>query len=159
MPPRFLIRMPAERLSTALFRETRGAGFFRVLAGRNAPFYVDVLDALEAETADRADGIGRDEALALIVETLERHPDLEFEDEVGEMPADLRDKARALLEYLLKCHWLEEPPRRDWRRKIHFDAHGATLLAALQNSGQKRGLASLCIGGGEATAVALELID
>ncbi|PKP91624.1 MAG: acetyl-CoA C-acyltransferase [Alphaproteobacteria bacterium HGW-Alphaproteobacteria-16] len=35
----------------------------------------------------------------------------------------------------------------------------ATLLAALQNSGQKRGLASLCIGGGEATAMALELID
>ncbi|MBR0551349.1 acetyl-CoA C-acyltransferase [Stakelama marina] len=35
----------------------------------------------------------------------------------------------------------------------------ATLLAALQNSGQKRGLASLCIGGGEATAMAVELID
>lgn len=35
----------------------------------------------------------------------------------------------------------------------------ATLIAALQNNGQKRGLASLCIGGGEATAVALELLD
>ncbi len=35
----------------------------------------------------------------------------------------------------------------------------ATLVAALQNNGQKRGLASLCIGGGEATAVALELLD
>jgi acetyl-CoA C-acetyltransferase len=35
----------------------------------------------------------------------------------------------------------------------------ATLIAALQNNGQKRGMASLCIGGGEATAVALELID
>ncbi|HEV7288974.1 acetyl-CoA C-acyltransferase [Sphingomonas sp.] len=35
----------------------------------------------------------------------------------------------------------------------------ATLIAALQNNGQKRGVASLCIGGGEATAVALELID
>lgn len=34
----------------------------------------------------------------------------------------------------------------------------ATLIAALQNEGQKRGVASLCIGGGEATAVALELI-
>ena len=34
----------------------------------------------------------------------------------------------------------------------------ATLLAALQNSEQKRGMASLCIGGGEATAVALELL-
>jgi acetyl-CoA C-acetyltransferase len=35
----------------------------------------------------------------------------------------------------------------------------ATLIAALQNNDQKRGVASLCIGGGEATAVALELID
>jgi acetyl-CoA C-acetyltransferase len=35
----------------------------------------------------------------------------------------------------------------------------ATLLSALQGAGQKRGLASLCIGGGEATAMAVELID
>jgi acetyl-CoA C-acetyltransferase len=35
----------------------------------------------------------------------------------------------------------------------------ATLIAALQNRGLKRGVASLCIGGGEATAVAIELID
>jgi acetyl-CoA C-acetyltransferase len=34
----------------------------------------------------------------------------------------------------------------------------ATLLAALENRGLKRGVASLCIGGGEATAVALELV-
>ena len=34
----------------------------------------------------------------------------------------------------------------------------ATLLAALQNRGGKRGLASLCIGGGEATAMAVEVI-
>jgi len=33
-----------------------------------------------------------------------------------------------------------------------------TLLAALQKYGMKRGVASLCIGGGEATAVALERI-
>jgi acetyl-CoA C-acetyltransferase len=34
----------------------------------------------------------------------------------------------------------------------------ATLIAALQARGGKRGLASLCIGGGEATAMAVELI-
>jgi len=33
-----------------------------------------------------------------------------------------------------------------------------TLLAALKHHGQRRGLASLCIGGGEATALAVELI-
>jgi acetyl-CoA C-acetyltransferase len=34
----------------------------------------------------------------------------------------------------------------------------ATLIAALQRTGGKRGVAALCIGGGEATAVAVELI-
>ena len=33
-----------------------------------------------------------------------------------------------------------------------------TLLHALRNRGKKRGIASLCIGGGEATAIAVELI-
>jgi len=33
-----------------------------------------------------------------------------------------------------------------------------TLLSALQQRGGKRGLASLCIGGGEATAMAVELV-
>jgi acetyl-CoA C-acetyltransferase len=32
-----------------------------------------------------------------------------------------------------------------------------TLIGALRKYGGKRGIASLCIGGGEATAVALEL--
>jgi acetyl-CoA C-acetyltransferase len=35
----------------------------------------------------------------------------------------------------------------------------ATLLSALETHGQKRGLASLCIGGGEATAMAIELVN
>jgi acetyl-CoA C-acetyltransferase len=32
------------------------------------------------------------------------------------------------------------------------------LLAALERTGGKRGIASLCIGGGEATAMAVELM-
>ena len=35
----------------------------------------------------------------------------------------------------------------------------ATLLSALETTGQTRGLASLCIGGGEATAMAVELMS
>ena len=35
----------------------------------------------------------------------------------------------------------------------------ATLLSALDTHGQRRGLATLCIGGGEATAMAVELMD
>ena len=34
-----------------------------------------------------------------------------------------------------------------------------TLIAALQRTGGRRGVASLCIGGGEATAMAVELVD
>jgi len=34
----------------------------------------------------------------------------------------------------------------------------ATLIAALQTRGRKKGVAALCIGGGEATAVAVELV-
>ena len=33
-----------------------------------------------------------------------------------------------------------------------------TLLGALRNKGGKRGVAALCIGGGEATALALEML-
>ena len=32
-----------------------------------------------------------------------------------------------------------------------------TLISALQQNGLKRGIASLCIGGGEATAIAVEM--
>ena len=33
-----------------------------------------------------------------------------------------------------------------------------TLIYALKSRGKKRGIASLCIGGGEATAIAVEVI-
>lgn len=118
-----------------MFRETRGTRFFGVLTGRNAPFYVDVLDELEKELAERADGLPREEVLRLIVDAIERHPDMEWvgESESAEPETrEARDKARLVLEHLLACRWLEEPPRRDWRRNLHFDAHGATVLAALR---------------------------
>ena len=129
--------MSSEHLSTALFRETRGTGFFRVLGGKNAAFYVDVLDDLEREAADRPNGIAREEAIAMIVETLERHPGFEFEAETDEatfdaQATDTRNRARLILEHLIKSRWLEDPPRRDWRRMLHFDAHGATLITALR---------------------------
>jgi acetyl-CoA C-acetyltransferase len=34
-----------------------------------------------------------------------------------------------------------------------------TLLAALEKNGLSRGIASLCIGGGEATAVAIQRVS
>lgn len=130
--------MPSEYLSTALYRETRGTGFFRVLSGKNAPFYVDVLNELEQLSLDKPDGLSREEVIALIANTLERHPNFELETESGEIsetetpPSTPRDKARLLLNYLIKCHWLDEPPQRDWRKLIYFDAHGSTLINAMR---------------------------
>lgn len=127
--------MPAEALSTALFRETHGAGFLRVFSGKNAAVYLDVLDALDHATSDRTDGVAREEAIAVILEVLEWHPGFEFDDDDAPDAASAqeeRDRARLILEYLLRCRWLEEPPRRDWRRKIHFDAHAATMMSALR---------------------------
>ena len=104
-----------------------------MLAGKNAPFYVDVLDALDRESADRADGMAREEAIQIIAEILDAHPGLDFEEDDDEPAATTpRERARQLLDSLLKARWLEEPPRRDWRRTVHFDAHGATLMAALR---------------------------
>jgi acetyl-CoA C-acetyltransferase len=34
-----------------------------------------------------------------------------------------------------------------------------TLINALRTRGKRRGIATLCIGGGEATAIALECLD
>jgi hypothetical protein len=120
-------------LSSKLFQETRGTAFFRVLAGKNAPFYVDVLDALEREAADRPDGMAREEAILIIAEVLERHPGIAFEEETETSAASSpRERGRQLLDHLIQSRWLEEPPRRDWRRTVHFDAHGSTLMAALR---------------------------
>jgi len=121
-----------EHLSTALFRETRGAAFFRVLAGKNAPFYVDALTALEREASDHPDGVSREVAIGIIEETLEAHPGIEFDQDELLESRDLREKSRNLLDVFVKSHWLEEPPRRDWRRMILFDAHGSTLITALR---------------------------
>ena len=119
-------------LSSKLFQETRGTAFFRVLSGKNAPFYVDVLDALERESADRPEGMAREEVILIIAEVLEEHPATDFEEESETSAVTPRDRGRLLLDHLIQCRWLEEPPRRDWRRTVHFDAHGSTLMAALR---------------------------
>jgi hypothetical protein len=79
--------VPDEHLSTTLFRETRGTGFFRVLAGKNSPFYVDVLDGLERESSDRADEIAREEAIRPFTSCQNRTDILDFSG-FGRAPAE-----------------------------------------------------------------------
>lgn len=127
-------------LASELFREVR-PGMFRVLAGKNAATYVDVLDSLEAEASQRHEGMSREEALGIVGEVLAKHPDFvpddgEIQPGVSEEFASLppRERARRVLDYLARkdVGWLEDVQLPDWQRRIRFDAHGATLLDALR---------------------------
>jgi len=123
-------------LATELFREVR-PGLFRVLAGKNAATYVDVLDSLEAETSQRHEGMSREEALGIVGAVLANHPDFVPDD--GEMQHGLseefaslppRERARRVLDYLARkdVGWLEDVQLPDWQRRIRFDTHGANRL-------------------------------
>jgi hypothetical protein len=77
--------------------------------------------------------------MPIIAEVLAKHP--EFQPEVDEDHAEdhlvastlpPREASRRVLDHLPRCRWLEEPPRKDWRRRLYFDAHGSTLIAALR---------------------------
>ncbi len=127
-------------LAIELFREVR-LGLFRVLACRNARTYVDVLDALELESAQRQEGMSREEALAIVVEVLEQHPDfMPDSEEIGVGEAGEfgslapKERGRRVLDYLARkdVGWVEDIQLPDWRRRIRFDAHGAVLLDALR---------------------------
>ncbi|MGN6643139.1 MAG: Wadjet anti-phage system protein JetA family protein [Verrucomicrobiota bacterium] len=127
-------------LALDLFREVR-PGLFRVLAGRNAATYVDVLDALEIESSQRHEGMTRDEALAIVGDNLAQHPEFnpdepEIQDEASGEFISLPppERARRVLDYLARkdVGWIEDIQLPDWRRRIRFDAHGATLLEALR---------------------------
>jgi len=129
----------SELLSTSLYREVRDPAFFRVLAGKNAPTYVDVLDALDRECGEQPDGLERSDAIEIIAEVLARHPEFQPEEDEpaaeGEQAAvslPPREAARRVLDHLARCRWLEEPPRKDWKRRLYFDAHGSTLIASLR---------------------------
>ena len=87
-------------LAAQLFREVN-PGFFRVLAGKSAAVYLDVLDGLEREASERHEGMSREEALAIVSEVLAQHP--AFAPDEGEIDSvawdqfaglPLREKAR-----------------------------------------------------------------
>ncbi len=115
-----------------MFREVR-PDFFRALTGPLARLYVDSLDALEREAAQRNNGLGRDEALALVEQVVEQHADLSAEESDPLAQAiTVRDKARVVLDTLKQAGWIEEPERSDWQRLIFFDSNGVLLLQALR---------------------------
>lgn len=119
-------------LSRLLFGEIP-VEFLRVLSNRGAAMYIDVLDALEREALQRNEGLLREEALEIVAGSLAQNPDfVPEEDEAGFVELPAREKARRVLDYLVRCGWMEEPVRPDWQRVLFFDAHGSTLLTALR---------------------------
>lgn len=119
-------------LSRLLFGEIP-VEFLRVLSNRGAAMYIDVLDALEREALQRNEGLLREEAIEIVTGSLAQNPDfVPEEDEAGFVELPAREKARRVLDYLVRCGWMEEPVRPDWQRVLFFDAHGSTLLTALR---------------------------
>lgn len=127
-------------LADQLFREVN-PGFFRVLAGKSAAAYLDVLDSLEREASERHEGMSREEALAIVSEVLAQHP--AFDPEEGEIESavreqfaglPLREKARRVLDHLARPEigWVLDEQLPNWERVVRFDAHGVTLLEALR---------------------------
>ena len=123
-------------LAAELFREVR-PDFFRVLSGANAGVYLDILNALETEASCCNEGMAREEALAMVMRVLANHPDFQIEA-TAELPPEatvslpVREKARYVLDHLIRAGWLEMETAADWRRTVYFDPHGATLLAGIR---------------------------
>lgn len=109
-------------LSTALFRELRPE-FFRVLCVEDSRLYVDALDALERAAADAPRGVAREDALALVEESVERH---------GGGAVAARERARAALEYFETAGWIETEQGNDWQRVVHFHPNGLAMMLTLR---------------------------
>ena len=119
-------------LALQLFREVRPE-LFRVLAGPLAHLYVDALDSIECEAAQRSAGLEREEALALVEEVVARYGEVAGdENDPLALATTARDKARVVLDTLKQAGWIEEPERSDWRRLVFFDANGALLMQTLR---------------------------
>src|SRR3989442_1424609 len=127
-------------LASELFREVDPA-FFRVLAGANAPVYVDVLDLLERESSQRYEGISREDAIALVEDVLTRNPS--FTLDVSEAPSvtgqsdappPRRELARRVLDHLARPEtgWKSDEQLPNWAPVIPMDYPGAILIEALR---------------------------
>lgn len=121
-------------LAQFFFQEVR-PNFLRVLSVPAARLYLDVLDAIESETAQRFGGIERDAAISLVERIVEEHGDVPLE-ETEDSAGTLREKARSVVKYLTKAGWLEEEQLSDWRRLVFFDPNGSVLLNALRKIAQ-----------------------
>jgi hypothetical protein len=118
-------------LSSRLFEEIRPR-FFSILAGANAPVYVDALEALANEMGEKTLGLTRQAAVDIVCSVVEHHAWAEEETDEGEDLASSRGRANHLLNRLIAAGWLSEPARADYQRIIHLEREGEIALDALR---------------------------
>jgi hypothetical protein len=115
-------------LSAALFREVTPE-FLRLLGSSAARIYLDAADALEVEAGLRSGALPREEALAIVERVVEQHTEVVIEDAAG---FTIRERARLVLDRLLRARWLQPDDRADYQRFIHLEPNAGTLLEALR---------------------------
>lgn len=121
-------------LSKALFFEVPRS-FFGLLSGKNAPFYVDALDALEKAMSLAPGGLRREVAQEIVGEVLRAHSEFSADEEfpLEEGSSDRsRDLPALILRRLVETRWLHEPRRSDYRRLILLDPHAEVMLDGLR---------------------------
>lgn len=99
-------------------------GFFRPLSRRTAAVYVDCAERL-LEAADDSAQIPQDEARVLIADVLQKHPDIQLEEDEGGQFRDLTQRAGQFFNKLLEARWLE--PRR-----VSLDENYVLIAPALR---------------------------
>lgn len=122
-------------LGNQLFDEVRPE-FFRLLANRWAPAYVDLLDVVDSALATAPEGLPMVEIVALAQEVIEKFPALSWEEPtVPDLVLSATPRAnlpRELVHRLLDAGWIEKPARNDFREVIFLDPNGKILLSTLK---------------------------
>jgi len=125
-------------LSNHIFDDTP-ADFFGVLTLRYGRYYIDALDKIEERQRLRHGvGITREELIDLCqrvidagsLSNVEAGAEVAGSEEGGEPEEKIT--AAAMLRYMLKCNWLEEPRRNDYLRVYYLDNRAEILLDCLR---------------------------
>lgn len=127
-------------------------GFFRPLARPSAPVYVDCATRL-VDAALETGHLERSEARLLVREVIDRHPDVQFDEDEGGFASDPQQKATQFFNKLLEAHWISERRVSLSEQTILIAPQLRLLLSALTDLAENRpeeltdfgaGLHSLC---------------
>ncbi len=120
-------------LSDHIFDDTP-PDFFAVLTLRYGRHYIDALDEIEGiQRMRHGVGLTRDELMTVCESViLSKGQDLSDQSDSSDLPDEENISAAAMLRYMLKCKWLEEPKRSDYQRVYYLDNRAEILLDCLR---------------------------